>query len=142
MKCDIEGNIVVARLYDGEDLFTEIERILQGYEIDSGIVVSSIGMLKDFEIGYFDGKEYLKERYAEPHELIALHGSIAMMKKKPSIHLHCGLANREHRLIGGHLFSAKVCVLNELALLKLGDMKLTRKLNRKSGLTELDIETD
>jgi predicted DNA-binding protein with PD1-like motif len=142
MKSDIENNYIVAKLADGENLFGEIEKIVAKYGIRSGIIVCGIGMLKDFEIGFFNGSEYKKEHVTEPHELIALHGSIAFEKKKLVTHLHCGVARCDHSLIGGHLFSATVAVLNELTILKLEEIKMSRKMNRKSGLVELEINSD
>ena len=140
MKCDIENNFIVAKLTDGEDLFAEIQNIVEKHNIKSGIIISGIGMLKDFEIGYFDGKEYLKEVYDQPHELVALHGSIAFDRRKLVTHLHCALARNDHHIIGGHLFGATVAVLNELTILKLDEMRLSRRLNKKSGLVELEVE--
>jgi hypothetical protein len=142
MKCDIENNFIIAKLADGEDLFEGIGKIIEKYNVTSGIILSGIGMLRDFEIGYFNGKDYQKEVYEKPHELIALHGSIAMAGKKPTIHLHCGVARGDHLLMGGHLFGAKVAVLNELVILKLEDMKLVRKKSRKSGIMELEVDSD
>lgn len=34
---------------------------------------------------------------------------------------------------------AKVCVLNEIVLLRMNEVELSRKLNKKSGLMELEI---
>ena len=74
----------------------------------------------------------------EPHELVALHGSIST-KDEVVIHIHCGLANSTHELIGGHLKSAKVCVINEILIKKLDNIELGRKLNPKTGLKEMLI---
>jgi predicted DNA-binding protein with PD1-like motif len=71
-------------------------------------------------------------------ELLSMHGSIAKAQES-RIHIHVGLANSEHRVFGGHLFSAKVCMLNEIVLLKLDEITLKRELNVKSGLLELKV---
>jgi len=74
----------------------------------------------------------------ESHELVALHGSIST-KNEVVIHLHCALANQDHEIIGGHLKSAKVCVINEILIKKLADVELGRSLNPATGLKELFI---
>lgn len=139
MMSDMENNFIVAKLNDGENLFDSLKRLTREYNIRSGTILSGIGMLRNFEIGFFNGERYIKEKIRQPYELIALHGSIATVNNKPSIHIHCGLAGPDHRLIGGHLFRAKVAVLNEITILKFDDMGLTRKKNKKSGIAELEI---
>ncbi len=134
-----DGNILVIRLDDGEDLFSSIEGVLSANEITSGIVLTGIGMLRDFEIGYYDGKEYHKERIKEAHELIALHGSIASMGLAPSLHLHAALADRNHRIIGGHLFGGKVAVVNEISIAILDSVKLGRSREERTGLPLMDF---
>ncbi len=138
MQSEEEMNYILVKLNDDEDLFLAMESVIDKHEIESGIILSGIGMLRDCEIGFYNGKEYIKERFVDPMELLSMHGSIAR-KKEGKIHIHVGLANSEHKVFGGHLFSAKVCVLNEIVLLKLSKISLERKLNEKSGLLELEI---
>jgi len=130
-----DGANIVLKVDDGEDLFGCLETLIRTEKIHSGILLMGIGMLKDFELGYFNGKEYIKEKYAVPHELVSLKGSIA----NGTIHIHAALANERHTLIGGHLFSARASVLNEILIMKLENMKLTRVKNEKTGLMELFI---
>ena len=68
-----------------------------------------------------------------------MHGSIAASDES-KIHIHVALADSEHKVIGGHLLRARVCVLNEIVLLKMNRIVLGRRLNEKSGLYELDID--
>lgn len=138
MQSAEEKNHIVIKLDDGEDVFVALDKAIEKHRIDSALILTGIGMLKDFEIGYFNGKNYIIERYVDPMELLSMHGSIAMGKEN-RVHIHVGLANNEHKVFGGHLMSAKVCVLNEILLLRMNEMDLTRKLNQKSGLMELEV---
>ena len=133
-----ENGHVVLKLDDGEDLFENLNKAIEMFDIRSGFVLLGIGMLKEMEIGFFGGNEYSWKRLEEPHELIALHGSIST-KDEVIIHLHCGLANSDHEIIGGHLKAAKVCVINEILIKKLDDVELGRNLNPRTGLKELYI---
>ena len=57
MKSGLENNIIFAKLDDGEDLFGCIQQLVQEHGITSGIILSNIGMLKDFELNFFkDGR--------------------------------------------------------------------------------------
>lgn len=137
MQTGIEGSFVVVKLDDGEDLFESIRQVIEERNIESGIVLTGIGMLRDFEVGYFDGDKYITESYEEAHELVALHGSLT---EKGDIHLHCALAGRDHRIIGGHLVKGTVAVLNEITLLKFPSLRFSREINPKSGLKEFGIK--
>lgn len=129
---------IVVKLDNGEDVFNSLEIVIEKYGIDSALILSGIGMLQDFEIGYYNGKNYIIERFVDPMELLSMHGSIARGKEN-RIHIHVSLANSEHKVFGGHLLTAKVCVLNEIVILQMNSIDLTRKLNPKSGLMELEI---
>jgi len=130
-----DDDLIIAKLDDGEDLFKSIQAIVDGCEIDQALVLSGIGMLKDFTVGYFNGQEYEWKHYHDAHELVAMHGSIA----GGVIHLHCAVVSHDHHVKGGHLKLAKVCVLNELVLRKMKTVKLGREKNQKSGLAELTV---
>ena len=136
METKQEGNSVVVKLSDGEDFVPSLEATAQKHRIESGSVVWGIGMLQDFEIGYFGPKGYEKTAFAERHELLALHGSIAM-RADPKLHLHVALGRRDHAVIGGHLFRAKTAVVNEIQLARFDTLHFNRRLNEKTGLREL-----
>src|SRR5437879_13333665 len=107
-----EGNSVVGKLSDGEDLVPSLEAAAQKHRIESGSVVWGIGMLQDFEIGFFGPNGYEKTPFAERHELLALHGSIAM-RADPKLHLHATLGCRGQGARGGPLCRAKYAGVTE-----------------------------
>lgn len=131
-----EGELVIAKLDDGEDLFRSLESLAAHHHIENAMVMWAIGMLRDTEVGYFNGKEYEKATYAEPLELLSLHGTFAA-KAEPKIHVHASGARRDRTVVGGHVFRATVSTLNELCLWKLWRTKLDRVVHPKSGLKQL-----
>jgi predicted DNA-binding protein with PD1-like motif len=133
-----EDNMIVAKLDEGQNLFSALGKIMMKHGAESAVILSGIGMLKDFEIGYYDGGKYITKHFGEPMELLSMHGSIAASDES-SVHIHVSLANEGHNVIGGHLMKAKVCVLNEIVLMKLDRIELGRRLNEKSGLNELSV---
>jgi len=134
MQFKTESNLVIVKLDDGEDFFESMEKIVKKCSIESGIVLSGIGQLKNFELGYFDGKKYVRKTFEKPMELVSMHGSIA-----ESFHIHCALADEKQRIYGGHLFKGVVGVVNEIVILKLSKIKLKRVLDKKTGLKTLKI---
>ncbi len=133
-----ENGFVALKLDEGEDFFQSLHKAINDFNIKSGYVVMGIGMLRDAEIGFFDGNEYFTKHLAEPHELISLQGSIST-KEEIIIHLHCSLAGPDHTLLGGHLNKGTVNVINEILIKKVEKIELGRNLNPKTGLKELSI---
>lgn len=138
MQSRAEGSRVMAKLSDGEDVFACLEALARQNDIDSGAVLWGIGMLQDFELGFFRPEGYEKRSYRDRHELIALHGSIAM-KAEPKFHLHAAVAGPDHAVVGGHLFRARACVVNEISIERFEGIRLDRKRNPKTSLNELEI---
>lgn len=85
-------------------------------------------MLKEFEIGYFNinKKQYEKEYFDEPYELLSLAGNISVKDNEIFPHLHASLAGADKNVIGGHLFKAKVCNTVEL-FIKIVQIELIRE---------------
>ncbi len=139
MKSRREGPLLILILEDGEDLFFSLEEALSANDVTSGVILTGIGMLRDFEIGYYDGKEYRKKRMKEAHELVAMHGSIAHIEVRTSLHIHAALANDRHEIIGGHLFGGTVGIVNEISIAVMDSVKLTRTPEERTGLRLLDF---
>ena len=133
-----EDGFVALKLDCGEDIFQCLNKAIEDFHIKSGYVLMGIGMLRDIEIGYFDGEKYLTKLIDEPHELISLQGSISTMGEVV-IHLHCSLAGPDHNIIGGHLSKGTVNVINEILIKKVDEIELGRNLNPRTGLKELYI---
>lgn len=131
-----EGELIVCKLDDGEDLFASIERLIDDFNVSSGIIVTNIGMLRDVEINFFRDGRYEAKALKGPMELVAMHGSIAV---DGSIHIHCALADEDHAVHGGHLTKATVAVLNEIVIRRLDHITLGREYNERSGLKETTV---
>lgn len=140
MQFGKESNLLVIKLDDGEGLHSGLEQALGESMVKSGVVLGGVGMVTDFKIGYYDGKDYVIREFKEPHELLSLQGSIAHAGGgQLLLHLHCTVGNKEHAVFGGHLISAKVRYMNELFVLRLVDLELARRKNERTGLMELEI---
>lgn len=131
--------MIMAKLSDGEDVFEGLEAIARAERVESGAVLWAIGMIQDFEIGFFGVNGYEKKVYAGRHELLAFHGSIAL-RSDPKFHIHVAAAGADHGVVGGHLFRAKACVVNEICIERFDTIRLSRRRNPKTTLNELEIE--
>ena len=138
MQSSAEEDLVLAKFEDGEDLFAKIEEMAAKHRIENGMVMWAIGMVRDLEVGYFHGKEYERATFAEPLELLSLHGTFAA-RADPKLHVHVAAGGRDHRVVGGHVFRGTVSTLNEICIWRLHSTRLDRVLNRRSGLKELTI---
>ena len=55
----------------------ELEKICKKHDVKTAVVISGIGQLKDFKLGYFREKgDYTPEAFHEPHELLSMLGNI------------------------------------------------------------------
>lgn len=104
------------------------------------LVLGGIGMLRDFELGYFDGEEYHNRTFTEPYELVTLQGTVVAQgpEGQPIAHLHATVAGLDHKCVGGHLFGGIVGVTLEVNLLSL-EGPASRSFE-PSGLALLQLE--
>jgi len=136
------GEHVIIKLDDGEKIFPCLEIVAKKHKIHSGILLMGVGMLKDFEISFFNmaDKKYESLSVEEPHELISMMGSLAVAENGEFMpHLHVSLGGKDHALMGGHLKRATVAVVGEITILKLPQGTLTRKMNPTTMLYELAV---
>lgn len=123
-----EERVVFFRFEDGEDFIHTLVQTLKENNLDSLVVISGIGMLKDFEIGWYNlsKRQYEKEMISVPHELIHISGNVSLKSDFPFPHLHVALAGPSRSAVGGHLLGGTVCNTTELFAVRTGDLKLFR----------------
>jgi uncharacterized protein len=123
----------IVRLQDGED----VVEALKGLTVKSAALLAGIGMVRNAEMGYWNGDAYETHPHAEPSELVSLQGNLATDEQGDLIvHAHVCLAGRDGTVTGGHLLRATVHNTLELALLPLNDVALDRR-REESGLVGL-----
>ena len=135
-----DGNRWMLRLTEGEDLFRELEGFASAQAIRAAAIVSGIGMLREATVGFWDGRTYNPKTMPGGMELVGLHGSIAIVDGKPSVHLHAALGGPSHALEGGHLLRAVVGVVGEVFIESFPGKTFGRPLVESVGLRVLDLE--
>ena len=140
MESKEKDNLVFVRLFPNEDFYDSLKKVCEKHEIETAVILSGLGQLKEFELGYFKEKgNYLPEKFSEAHELISLVGNMSKSGEDWNFHIHVSLGSSEKNVIGGHLISGKAEITNEIILLKT-DMKIRREIEEETGLKGLFLE--
>ena len=140
MQSKEEENLIFVRLFPGEDIYRELKEVCQKHKVETAVVLSGLGQLTQFELGYFKEKgNYTPQEFEKPHELLSLTGNISLQEGDYNFHLHAVLGNEEKEVVGGHLIKGKVEVTNEIVLLKTS-LKVKRRLDEHTGLQEMLLE--
>ncbi|UCH71936.1 MAG: DNA-binding protein [Thermoplasmatales archaeon] len=134
------GDMIFMRFFPNEKINEKLKAVCKKHKIETAVVISGIGQLKNVELGYFKEKgNYSSEYFQGPFELLSLNGNICKQGGEYLLHLHTVLGTGKKKTIGGHLISGIVEVTNEIVLLKT-NIKLKRKLDNKTGLKTLFFE--
>ena len=135
MQIQKEQNEIFVKLERGEDVLQTLTDVISSNGVSSGEIIWGIGMIRNLQVGYFNGKEYEKETFEKALEVVSFHGSIA--ENEPRFHIHTSCAGRDHGVVGGHLFGGIADPLLEVRIRKFSGIKATRQDNPKTGLREL-----
>ena len=140
MQSNEEHGLIIARLITEEDIFQSLKEICRKHEVVNAIILSAIGQIKQFTLGFFTGKEYLSQDFINIHELLSIQGMISWSAQENDyqFHLHAVVGNEEKQAFGGHLFKGKVQVTNEIVILKT-HIKVKRK-KEETGLLGLYLD--
>jgi len=140
MQSKEKDKLLFVRLFPNEDVHWELKKICRKHKVETAVVLSGLGQLKQFQLGYYKEEgDYTPQEFQKPHELLSLTGSISNQEGEYNLHLHAVLGDEEKNVVGGHLISAKVEVTNEIVLLKT-DLKIKRILEETTGLEGMFLE--
>lgn len=135
-----KDDLIFVRLFPDENIHEKLKEICRKYQVDTAVVISGIGQLKDFTLGYFKEKgNYTPGHFKTPHELLSLEGNIVKRSEEYIFHLHAVLSNEKKEVLGGHLIEGLVEVTNEIILLKT-ELKFERKTEENTGLEGMFLE--
>ena len=117
MEYRVFEDTVLVRLDKGDEIVGSLLDVAkkEGLTLAS---VSGIGATDDFEVGVFDlaRSDYERIRFGGNHEIVALAGNLTTKDGAPYIHLHITCAGEGGKIVGGHLFEAKISLTAEIFL--------------------------
>jgi predicted DNA-binding protein with PD1-like motif len=130
----------VIRLETGEEVIESLKRFVEKEKI-RGAFFSGLGAVNDVSLGYFDfeRKEYEKKVFEQDFEVTSLVGDVSFLDEKIIIHTHVTLADKDFKIIGGHLNKATVTATLEIVFNPV-EGSLLKKLDPKTGLNLLDLK--
>ncbi len=131
------GEVIIARLDQGEDVLASIEKIAREREIHTGVVLSGIGTLDQATLHYITHTGYPPKdkivRYDGPIELLSIDGLIA--DYTPHLHTCISIADQTYM---GHLEpGCRVLYLAEIAIARVDNLRLTRRKNPETSINQL-----
>jgi predicted DNA-binding protein with PD1-like motif len=137
METARKGESIVLRLDHGEDVLQSIAEATEA-ESSTMSISAGLGMMSEFELGYFDEGTYVTRFFEEAHELLSMQGSVAS-EGSPRIHVHVAVADRSHKAYGGHLLRGKVWMSNEIFMTRVKGLHSVRELDpeRRVGVLHL-----
>lgn len=126
--------IIQGRLFKGDEIISEITKILKEKSINSGLI-SGIGAVTKAKIGYYDQKtrQYMSKEFCEPMEILSLKGNVSLKDSEPFVHIHIILSKEDYSTIGGHLFEASVFAF-EFEIFELDGTPFERGYDEDTGL--------
>lgn len=139
MKAVRNGEYYQLRLMPGEEIVGSVNNFVRSRRIKSGFL-TGLGAAEDVMLGCFDPKTkaYHKRVLKGDHEVAALVGNVAWVGSEPVCHIHAIVSTPKFATLAGHLFSGKVTVTIEIALVP-GARRLTRKPDVLFGLNLLAL---
>ncbi len=126
-KASAVGEVIVARLEHGEDLFESLEKICREQDIRNGVILTGFGSVGRSQLmgassTAYPELEFYHDRREEGLEILAISGVIADYE----VHAHMVLSNQD-RAIGGHIEpGCRILTLCELVIAKLDGIQLKR----------------
>lgn len=106
---------IVVRLDKGDEIVKSLLEVAKK-ENCALASVSGIGAVDNFSVGVFDldKSDYDRIRYTGNHEINALMGDLTTKDGQPYLHLHITCTGPGGKVVGGHLFEAKISLTGEI----------------------------
>jgi len=131
------GRVIVARGFEGEDVYGPIERLAQRENIRSGLVVV-VGGLRSARVvvGPRSTTGKIEPQFAEfddAREVMGV-GTIFPDEEGPKLHLHAGIGRGGETLVGCPRGGATVFCVLEAVLIEIEGVDAERRLDPAQGL--------
>ena len=88
MQSKEKDNLIFVRLFPDEDIYECLKEACKKHNVETAVVLSGIGQLKHFKLGYFKEKgNYVPQLFEKPHELLSLTGNISKQGEEYNLSL-------------------------------------------------------
>lgn len=130
-------NFIAVRLDKGDSTMSSLLFVAKKENLTLASI-QGIGATDDFEVGVFDleKSEYDHIRYTGNHEINSLVGNLTTKDGEPYLHLHITATGKDGKVVGGHLFDAKISLTAEIFLIT-ANGKAERKFDSTLGINQI-----
>ncbi len=134
------GDTYMIRFDLGEEILTCLKSFCEKEQIRLASV-EALGAADYAAIGVYDleNKVYMQEELHEFMEITGLTGNVTRMNGEVYLHLHGTMADRNHRVHGGHVNALRVGATCEMFVRTL-DGEVGRKRNEDLGINTWSFE--
>lgn len=140
MQSKEKQNLIFIRLFKNENVNDKINEACKLHNVETAVVLSGIGQLKNVKLGYFKKKnDYRPELFDSSHELLTLTGNICHDEDDYLLHLHAVLGDEKKNAVGGHFIEGEVSITCEIILLK-SNIDVKRKVDETTGLKSMILK--
>ena len=128
---------IVVRLDKGDEIVKSLLEVAKK-ENCTLASVSGIGAIDDFSVGVFDlnKSDYDRMHYSGNHEINALMGDLTTKDGQPYLHLHITCTGPGGKVVGGHLFEAKISLTGEIFIQTVSG-KADRRFDPSVGINKI-----
>ena len=128
------GKVVLARLYEDEDLLESITQQAKRSRIKTGFFIL-IGTLKRAKLGFYREGRYEPIDVDCPLEITSCVGNVSIKEGEPFTHAHISVSNGKGEVFGGHVLpGCVIAATGELVLVEAEGINLQRRLDRETKL--------
>ncbi len=128
-------NCFATRLLPNSDLKKEIFSFFKSKNISSGVILSSVGSLKQAHLRFSDQKTGTV--LTGPFEILSLNGTLSL----DGVHLHLCISDSKGQTFGGHLLdNCLVHTTCELVIAEIPGHTFNRELDTQTNYMELKIK--
>jgi len=139
------GRVFVAKLDDGEAIYDAVLEIARREGIRSAAVMAVGGIRRGKAVtGPEDPNAEVVPRVTEfddARELVGF-GTIFPLDGKPSLHMHAGIGDRDHVMIGCPRIEASVYLVLEVVIIELLGIEAAREFDPKWAVHVLSMLGD
>jgi len=131
------SEVLAVRLDMGEDVLAAVEQVARDQDIHTGVIVSGIGTLDHARLHYITHTGLpSNNKFVEhegPIELVSMDGIIADYTP----HIHTAISIGDDTYMGHLEPGCRVLYLAEIAVIRLDELRLTRRTDEKTGISLL-----
>ena len=130
-------NTIVVRLDKGDEIVSSLLAVAQKENITLADV-SGIGATDKLAVGVFDltKGDYNRLEFDGNHEINSLVGNFTTKDGAPYLHLHITCTNTDGKVVGGHLFCARISLTAEI-FIHLVNGTLSRQFDKDLSINRI-----